>query len=66
MPRMQNLSVDERIAATENARRESRYHFAEERIRRIVDAAPPLTELQRARLAALLLGARRPDDREAA
>jgi hypothetical protein len=31
-------------------------------ITRLVDEAPPLTEVQRARLAALLLGARRDDE----
>ena len=52
-------TVEDRRAATENARREARFRFAQERIQRIVDAAPPLTELQRARLAGILLGARR-------
>ncbi len=37
---------------------------ASEYVRRLVSEAPPLTELQRARLAALLLGAR-PDRAEA-
>lgn len=45
---------EERAAATEGARRASRYRFAEERIRKIVDGAPPLTPEQLAKLAALL------------
>jgi hypothetical protein len=44
------------LKATENARRNARYKFAEDRIRRIVAAAPPLTPEQRAQLAAILLG----------
>lgn len=58
MPSIQDLpTAAERRAATENARRESRFRFAEARIRKIVDAAPPLTSEQRAKLAALLLPA---------
>jgi hypothetical protein len=38
------------------ARRASRYKFAEDRIRKIVDGAPPLTQEQRDRLALLLRG----------
>lgn len=46
----------ERIEA---ARCEIKAATAEDYIRRLVDEAPPLTEVQRARLAALLLSARR-------
>jgi hypothetical protein len=45
------------LAATENARRQARYKFAEERVRRIVAGVPALTDEQRARLARLLLPA---------
>lgn len=48
-------TVEDRRTATTNARRESRFKFAEERIRRIVAAAPPLTQTQKAKLAAILL-----------
>ncbi|MCP2327594.1 hypothetical protein HDA40_006101 [Hamadaea flava] len=55
MPRIQDLpTVEERRSATEDARRKARFKFAEQRIRKIVDAAPPLTEEQRRQLAALL------------
>lgn len=40
--------------ATENARRLARFKFAEQRIRKIVDGAPPLTQEQRDRLALIL------------
>jgi hypothetical protein len=40
--------------ALEDARRQSRFKAAEERIKRIVDGAPPLTPAQRERLALLL------------
>jgi hypothetical protein len=43
------------LAATENARREARYKFAEERVRKISAGAPPLTAEQRARLASIIL-----------
>jgi hypothetical protein len=39
---------------TEPARRQRRYKAARERIRKIVDGAPPLTSAQLADLAALL------------
>jgi hypothetical protein len=42
---------------TTDARRESRYKFAEARIRKIVDGAPPLTAEQRDKLATLLRSA---------
>jgi hypothetical protein len=54
LARSKPASAAEWAAQTENARRQSRYRAAEERIRRIVDGAPPLTAEQRARLAALL------------
>lgn len=55
MPRVADLpTAAERLAATEAARRASRFKFAEDRIRKIVDAAPPLTAEQRDRLALLL------------
>jgi hypothetical protein len=41
-------------AALEDARRQSRFKAGQERIRKIVDAAPPLTPAQRERLALLL------------
>lgn len=41
-------------ASTEEARRQARFTRAQERIRRIVDAAPPLTTAQREQLALLL------------
>jgi hypothetical protein len=44
----------EMSAALEDARRQSRFKAAEERIKRIVDGAPPLTPAQRERLALLL------------
>jgi len=49
-------TVEERRAATENARRQARYKYAEERIRKIVAGAPALTAEQRDRLALLLHG----------
>ncbi len=48
--------VEEMSVALEEARRNSRFKFAEERIRKIVDGAPPLTAEQRDQLAAILLG----------
>lgn len=61
--RFAGASTEEIRDATEDARRQSRYRFAEQRIRKIVDGAPPLTADQRARLAALLAPA---SDEEAA
>lgn len=40
--------------ATEDARRSARYRFAQDRIKRIVDGMPPLTDEQLSRLAVLL------------
>jgi hypothetical protein len=44
----------EMSAALEDARRQSRFKAAEERIRRIVAGAPKLTDEQRAKLAAII------------
>jgi hypothetical protein len=44
-------------AHLERARREHRFRAAEERIRKIVEGAPPLTPEQRDKLAALLRSA---------
>jgi hypothetical protein len=54
MPRAQDVPPDQRAAITENARRNSRFTYAERRIRQIVDAAPKLTPAQRDQLALLL------------
>jgi hypothetical protein len=54
MPRWENRTPEQIAEATEDARRASRFKFAEDRIRKIVDAAPPLTPEQRERLALLL------------
>lgn len=51
--------------ARAEAQREARAAELAEHIQRTVNQAPPLSELQRARLAALLLSGRRPDDRGA-
>ena len=45
---------DERPDPTVIARRNARFHFARERIRRIVDGMPPLSDEQLAALARLL------------
>lgn len=42
------------LATTENARRQARYRYAEQRVRKIVTGAPALTDEQRATLAAIL------------
>jgi hypothetical protein len=47
---------EERRQQTEEARRAARYQFARERIKRIVDGSPPLTEEQLSDLAVLLHG----------
>ena len=41
-------------AHLEDARRNARFTYAERRIRKIVDGAPPLTDEQRSKLAVLL------------
>ena len=51
-------SAEEMSAALEDARRQARFKAAEERIKRIVDGAPPLTEDQLSKLAVLLYGGR--------
>jgi hypothetical protein len=43
---------------TESARRAARFKFAQDRIRKIVDGMPPLTDEQLAKLVALLLEGR--------
>jgi hypothetical protein len=47
-------TADDYRSHTETARRNARFKSAEDRIKRIVDAAPPLTDEQRRRLAAIL------------
>jgi hypothetical protein len=42
------------LQLTEKARREARFRFAEDRVRKIAAGAPPLTDQQRAKLAAIL------------
>jgi hypothetical protein len=48
--------TDDRTAPdpTENARRAARFKFAQDRIKRIVDGMPPLTDEQLSKLAVLL------------
>ena len=43
------------LQRTENARREARFRFAQDRIRKIVDGDPPLTVEQRTELARRLM-----------
>jgi hypothetical protein len=50
-----DLTAEEWLHRTENARRAARYRAAEERVRKIAAGDPPLTVEQRARLARLLL-----------
>jgi hypothetical protein len=47
-------TAEEWREVTEGARRRARFTFAEKRIRKIVDAMPPLTDEELARLAVLL------------
>ena len=54
MPRWENQTTEQITAATEDARRAARFKFAEDRIKRIVDGMPPLTDEQLSRLAVLL------------
>ncbi len=55
VPRINDLPTrEQRSDALINARRAARYKFAEDRIRKIVDGAPPLTPEQLTRLAAIL------------
>jgi hypothetical protein len=44
------------LQRTENARREARFRFAQDRIRKIAGGDPALTDDQRARLARILVG----------
>jgi hypothetical protein len=55
---MASSDADDRTQAdpTENARRAARFKFAQDRIKRIVDGAPPLTDEQLSKLAVLLHG----------
>ena len=55
MPRIADLPPEQRGPATEPARLASRFGYAKDRVRKIVDAEPPLTERQRAELACILL-----------
>lgn len=56
MPRISDLPPEERARANLPARRAARYKYAKERIQKIVDGAPPLTDEQRDKLALLLRG----------
>jgi hypothetical protein len=49
-------TTEQRQQQTEEARRQARYKAAEGRIKKIVDAMPPLTDDQLAKLAVLLHG----------
>jgi hypothetical protein len=48
--------MEQRQQQTEEARRSARYKFAADRIKRIVDGMPPLTDEQLSKLAVLLQG----------
>jgi len=50
---------------TEDARRQARYKFASDRIKKIVDGMPPLTDEQLSRLAAIIHGSAGPTARPA-
>jgi hypothetical protein len=50
-------TADQRRQQTLEARRQSRYKYATDRVKRIVDGMPPLTDDQLAKLAVLLRGA---------
>jgi hypothetical protein len=54
-PPRRDLTQEQWLQVTENARREARYRHAEQRVRKIVAGAPALTIEQRAELARLLL-----------
>jgi len=55
VPHVRDLPThEERVAFTEDARREARFKHAEARVRKIVDGAPKLSDAQRSRLASLL------------
>jgi len=58
VPRVADLPPgEERRAFTEPARLAARFKFAEDRIKRLVDTAPPFTAEQKAALACILLAA---------
>lgn len=57
MPRWENQTPEQIAEATTEGRRASRFKAAEDRIKRIVDGMPPLTDEQLAKLAVLLQGA---------
>jgi hypothetical protein len=52
--RRDEWTADEWRDTTTEARRKARFKFAEDRIRKIVDGMPPLSDEQLSRLAALL------------
>jgi hypothetical protein len=57
VPRVADLPTpEERRKATEPARLESRFRYAQDRVRKIVAAWPPLTPEQKSELAAILSG----------
>lgn len=53
-PRDNRGILIDRPDPTENARRAARFKFAQDRIKRIVDGLPPLTDEQLTKLAVLL------------
>jgi hypothetical protein len=56
VPRVADLPTPEqRRKATEPARLESRYRYAQDRVRKIVAAWPPLTPEQKSALAVIIL-----------
>jgi hypothetical protein len=55
--RGRDLTPEQWLQATENARRAARYRAAEQRVRKIAAGTPPLTAEQREQLARLLLPA---------
>jgi hypothetical protein len=56
MPQARTGEAFDQKAHLERARREHRFRAAEQRIRKIVEGAPPLTSEQKAKLALLLRG----------
>ena len=53
---MSERTVEEWREQTKEARRSARYKFAEDRVRKIVDGSPELTDEQLAKLAAIING----------
>jgi hypothetical protein len=49
-----NLAAEERHDPTVEARRNARYHYARQRVQRIVNGMPPLSVKQRQELASML------------